>query len=67
MVAIIDLLFDGTKTIQEIAKIVAKKAGQAAKGRDIGANCRARLVGFRRKGWQVVKDAKNRVKVIGKK
>ena len=67
LAALIDPLFDGSKTIQEIADIVAKKAGQAAKGRDLQANVRARMVSFRRQGLRVEKDEKKRVKVIGKK
>ena len=67
LAAIIDPLFDGSKTIQEIAEFVAKKAGQAAKGRDLQANVRARMVSFRRQGLRVEKDEKKRVKVIGKK
>lgn len=67
LAAIIDSLFDGSKTIQEIADIVAKKAGQAAKGKDLAANVRARMVSFRRQGLRVEKDEQKRVKVIGKK
>ena len=67
LAAIIDPLFDGTKTIQEIADIVAKKAGTAAKGRDMQANVRARMVTFRRQGLRVEKDEKKRIMVIGKK
>ena len=46
---------------------MAKKAGQAAKGKDLQANVRARMVSFRRQGLRVEKDEKKRVKVIGKK
>ena len=67
LAALIDPLFDGSKTIQEIADIVAKKAGQAAKDRDLQANVRARMVSFRRQGLRVEKDEQKRVKVIGKK
>lgn len=60
-------LLAGGKTTQEIAADVAKKAGEAGKGRDIAANVRARMVSYTRKGWQVVKDEKKRVKVVQKK
>ena len=65
---IIDLmLFAGGKTIQEMADIVAKKAAQTAKGKDLEANVRARMVTFRRKGWRVEKDEKKHIKVIQSK
>ncbi|HBW23292.1 MAG: hypothetical protein A2X28_06420 [Elusimicrobia bacterium GWA2_56_46] len=65
--AIIDpYLLAGGKMVAEIAAEVTKKAGEAAKGRDINANVRARLVCYTRKGWQVVKDDKKRVKVVRK-
>ncbi len=65
LAAIIDpILLAGGKTIQEIADIVAKKAGQAAKGKDLQANVRARMVTYTRKGWRVEKDEKKHVKVV---
>ena len=65
LAAIIDpLLFAGQHTIQEIAAKLAKEVGDAGKNRDLAANCRARLVSFRRKGWRVVKDEQKRVKVV---
>ena len=65
LAAIIDpMLLAGGKTIQEIADIVAKKAGQAAKGKDLQANVRARMVTYKRKGWRVEKDEKKHVKVV---
>jgi len=68
LAAIIDpMLLSGGKTTQEIAAELAKKAGDAGKNRDLAANVRARLVSYTRKGWQVVKDDKKRVKVVQKK
>ena len=65
LAAIIDpMLLAGGKTIQEIADIVAKKAGQAAKGKDLQANVRARMVTYTRKCWRVEKDEKKHVKVV---
>ena len=67
LAAIIDpYLLVGGKSTQEIAAEVAKKAGEAGKGRDINANVRARLVCYTRKGWQVVKNEKKHVKVVRK-
>jgi len=63
--AIIDpLLFAGGKTAKEIAELVTKKAGALAKGKDMEANVRARMVSYRRKGWRVEKDNHKRIKVI---
>lgn len=68
LAAIIDpLLFEGKMTVKEIAVELAKKAGDLGKNKDLEANCRARLVSYRRKGWQVLKDDKKRVKVIERK
>jgi hypothetical protein len=68
LAAIIDpLLLSGGHTVKEIAAELAKKAAEAAKGKDLNANVRARLVSYTRKGWQVVKDDKKRVKVVQKK
>jgi len=67
--AIIDpMLFAGGKTIREVATELAKKAGDLAKGKDLEANVRARMVSFKRKGWRIEKDDKRRVKVtkVGK-
>ncbi|MBI4376701.1 MAG: hypothetical protein HY549_09660, partial [Elusimicrobia bacterium] len=57
-------LLVGGKTVKEIAAELAKKAGEAAKGKDLAANVRARLVSYKRKGWQVVKDDAKRMKVL---
>ena len=66
--AIIDpFLLYGGKTVAEIAAELAKKAGEAGKGRDLNANVRARLVSYTRKGWQVVKDEEKRVRVVQKR
>lgn len=63
--AIIDpLLFAGGKTVKEIAEVVTKKAAELAKGKDIEANVRARMVSYTRKGWKVEKDDEKHVKVI---
>jgi hypothetical protein len=68
LAAIIDpFLLSGGHTIQEIAAEVAKEAGDAGKNKDIAANCRARMVSYTRKGWQVVKDEKKRIKVVQKR
>ena len=65
LAAIIDpLLLQGGMTMGEIVAELAKKAGDAGKNRDLAANCRARLVAYKRKGWQVLKDAEKRVKVV---
>ena len=65
LAAIIDpLLMDGKMTVAEIAAELAKKAGDAAKNRDLAANVRARLVSYTRKGWRVEKDEQKRVKVL---
>jgi hypothetical protein len=43
---------------------LAKKAREAAKGKDLAANVRARMVSYTRKGWRVEKDEQKRVKVV---
>ena len=68
LAAIIDpLLLSGGHTVKEIATELAKKAAEAAKGKDLEANVRARCWTFKKKGWQVVKDDKKRVKVVQSK
>jgi len=65
LAAIIDpLLYAGGKSTQEIADLVMKKAGDLAKGKDVNANVRARMVGYSRKGWKVEKNDKKHVRVI---
>ena len=65
LAAIIDpYLTGGGHTVAEIAAELAKKAGDAAKDRDLAANVRARCWSFKKKGWQVIKDDKKRVKVV---
>ena len=65
MASIIDpFLVAGGHTVAEIAAELGRKAGEAAKGKDLEANVRARLVSYTRKGWRVVKDEMKRVKVI---
>lgn len=67
LAAFIDpMLTTGQHTVQEIAAELAKKAGDAAKGKDLQANVRARMVSYARKGWQVVRDDKKRVRVVQK-
>ena len=61
------LLLAGGHTVKEIAAELAKKAGNDAQGKDLEANVRARLVSYTRKGWQVIKDEKKRVKVVQRK
>lgn len=65
MASIIDpYLLAGGHTVADIAIELDQKAGAAAKGKDLEANVRARLVSYTRKGWQVVKDEQKRVKVV---
>lgn len=65
LAAIIDpMLLAGGKTVKEIAAELAKKAAEAAKGKDLAANVRARMVSYTRKGWRVEKDDKKRVRVV---
>lgn len=65
LAAIIDpFLLAGGKTIKEIAGELAKKAADAAKGKDLAANVRARMVSYTRKGWKVVKDDMKRVRIV---
>jgi len=67
LASIIDpMLLSGGHTVKEIAADLAKKGGEAAKGKDLEANVRARLVTYTRKGWQALKDDKKRVKVVQK-
>lgn len=66
--ALIDpMLFSGDKTVKEIAAELAKKGGEAAKGKDLAANVRARMVSYTRKGWRVEKDDQKRVMVVQQK
>ncbi|MFA5161848.1 MAG: hypothetical protein WC421_06345 [Elusimicrobiales bacterium] len=66
LAAIIDpILLDGGHTVKEIAAELGQKAGENAKGKDLEANVRARLVSYKRKGWQVLKNGKQ-VQVIRK-
>jgi len=65
LAAIIDpMLTTGGHTVAEIAAELAKKAVEAAKGKDLAANVRARMVSYTRKGWRVEKDEQKRVKVV---
>lgn len=58
------LLFTGGKTVKEIAALVIKNAGTLAKGKDMEANVRARMVTYSRKGWSIQKNDRKHVKVI---
>lgn len=60
------LLLAGGMTVKEIAGELATKAAEAAKGKDLSANVRARMVSYTRKGWHVVKDDEKRVKLVQK-
>lgn len=63
--AVIDpMLFNGGKTVKEIAGLAIKQAADLAKGKDVQANVRARMVSFSRKGWKIEKDDKKHVRVI---
>ena len=63
--ALIDpLLFAGGKTAQEIAELVTKQASDLAKGKDVNANVRARMVSYSRKGWRIEKNDRKHVKVV---
>lgn len=65
LAAIIDpMLLAGGKTIKDIAAELAKKAGEVAKGKDLAANVRARMVSYTRKGWRIEKDEQKRVRVL---
>lgn len=65
LAALIDpMLTAGKHTVQEIAAELAKKAGEAAKGKDLAANVRARMVSYTRKGWRVEKDDQKRVRIV---
>ncbi len=61
------MLLAGGKTIKDIAAELARKAGEAAKGKDLEANVRARLYMFRRKGYAVKKDDTKRIMVVATK
>ena len=66
LAAIIDpMVLAGGYTVKEIAAELGKQAGEDAKGKDLEANVRARLVSYKRKGWQVLKNGKA-VQVIRK-
>lgn len=63
--AIIDpMLFAGGKTVKEIAEMATKHASDLAKGKDVEANVRARMVSFSRKEWKIEKNDKKHVRVI---
>lgn len=66
--AIIDpFLLAGGKTVKEIAELVGKKAAALAKGKDMEANVRARMVSYTRKGWMVEKNDRKHVKIVKSK
>jgi len=61
------MLFSGGKTVKEIAEVVVKEAADLAKGKDMEANVRARMVTYSRKGWKIVKNDQKHVKVFNAK
>jgi hypothetical protein len=62
--AIDPLLFAGGKTVAEIVAVIEKKKLPAAKGKDLNANVRARMVNYSRKGYKIEKTDDKKVKVI---
>lgn len=67
LAAFIDpMLFEGKYTVKEIAEAIVKKAGEYAKNKDIEANIRARMVTYKRKGYQIIKNDNKQVKVVKK-
>ncbi|MCG3204315.1 MAG: hypothetical protein KCHDKBKB_01030 [Elusimicrobia bacterium] len=61
------LLFAGGKTVKEIAELVTKKAGELAKGKDMEANVRARMVTHSRKGCRIERNERKQVRVVNSK
>lgn len=65
LASVIDpLLFAGGKTVEEIVKEVEKKKLSIAKDRDLSANVRARMVNYRRQGYQVEKTEDKKVRIL---
>lgn len=65
LAAIIDpMLLAGGHTVKKIAVELAKQAGEAAKGKDLEANVRARMVSYKRKGWQITRDHLKRITLV---
>ncbi len=60
------MLFEGKYTVKEIANEIIQKAKEYTQNKDIEANIRARMVTYKRKGYQVVKDKDKHVKVVKK-
>ncbi|MCG3204933.1 MAG: hypothetical protein KCHDKBKB_01650 [Elusimicrobia bacterium] len=58
------MLLAGGKTVKDIAELAIKNAPDLAKGKDVEANVRARMVSFSRKGWKIEKDDKKHIRVI---
>jgi len=58
------MLFEGKYTVKEIAEAIIKEAGEYAKNKDIEANIRARMVTYKRKGYQIIKGENKQVKVV---
>ncbi|MFA5161912.1 MAG: hypothetical protein WC421_06665 [Elusimicrobiales bacterium] len=68
LASIIDpFLLSGGHTVRDIAIELSNKAGDAAQGKNLEANVRARMVTYARKGWRVVKDESKRVKIVQSK
>ena len=60
LAAIIDpMLLAGGHTVKEIAAELGRQAGEDAKGKDLEANVRARLVSYKRKGREILKNGKH--------
>jgi len=65
LASVIDpLLFAGGKTVAEIVKEIEKKKLPKAKGKDLSANVRARMVCYTRKGYKVEKTEDKKVKLV---
>jgi hypothetical protein len=65
LAALIDpMLLAGGHTVKNIAGELARKGGDLAKGKDLKANVRARMVSYTRKGWQITKDADKCVQLL---
>lgn len=57
-------LIKGDATYDQIAKELVKKFPGTYDEKRFKSNVHARVVGYRRQGWEVVKDDKGKVKVI---
>lgn len=65
LASVIDpLLFAGGKTVEEIVEEIEKKKLSIAKDRDLSANVRARMVNYRRQGYQIEKTEDKKVRIV---